>query len=169
MSVPSARGYNSAPMAKASKGSSESKKTTKSSASSAPKKAAAPEVKAAAKKAPQHAARGVPSGTPLIDTSLAAEAAAKMIASRLAGRAESGGTPVPSSDAQKKESSAFKHLKESLAKPHSNAISNILDKTAPPGQKRPFTPPGGKQPSQGQNQTFGADVNRSGVPRRTAG
>ena len=42
--------------------------------------------------------------------------------------------------------------------------------TAAPGSKKsgtPFGAIGGKQA--GRNQTFGADVNRSGVPRRTGG
>ena len=75
---------------------------------------------------------------------------------------------APAAEGQpKKESSTFKHLKESLAKPHSQAVSNLLARSAPPGSKKPFTGFGSKQV--GRNQTFGADVNRSGVPRRTAG
>src|SRR5688572_11374563 len=136
------------------------KKSSASSDASEPKKATAPAKKApAAKKAA--ASSPAIGGAPLIDTSLAAEAAAKMIANRL-GAQGAAGTGTGPQDAQKKESSAFKQLKESLAKPHSQALTGMLDKSAPPGQKRPFTPPGGKHASQGQNQTFGADVNRSG-------
>ena len=55
-----------------------------------------------------------------------------------------------------------------FAKPHLSGLDGILDKSAPLDQKKsnvPFT--GGKQV--GHNQTFGADITRTGVPRRTGG
>ncbi len=103
------------------------------------------------------------SQAPMINTSLAAESAAKMVG---AGFASAAG--APSATGEQKESASFKHLKDSINKPSSNVMSNLLDKTGGLNQKKsnlPFT--GGKQV--GRNQTFGADVNRSGVPRRTGG
>lgn len=48
------------------------------------------------------------------------------------------------------------------------ALGNMLDKSTPIGQKKSSQAFGfGKQV--GHNQTFGADVNRRSVPRRTAG
>jgi hypothetical protein len=106
-----------------------------------------------------------PAGTPLVDTNLAAQAAAKRVVAglgpTLTGPALTGAAlPV-------RESAAFKHLKDSLSKPASG-LAGMLDKTAGPSQKQSNTPfHGGKQ--LGRNQTFGADVNRTGVPRRTGG
>ena len=49
----------------------------------------------------------------------------------------------------------------------------MLDKTALPGTRKggnqPFAGPRSFGGGTGRNQTFGADVNRSGVPRRTSG
>jgi hypothetical protein len=102
-----------------------------------------------------------PAGAPLVDTNLAAQAAAKRVVAGVGPASVAGSAPVS-------ESSTFKHLKDSLNKPHVSGLENVLDKTAAPGQKRPNLPfNGGKQT--GRNQTFGADVNRAGVPRRTGG
>ena len=99
--------------------------------------------------------------TPMIDTGLAANSAAKLIAAKAS--VAPGGSGAPS-----QESASFKNLKQSLNKHSSTSMASFLDKTAGPGQKRPNLPAfGGKQV--GRNQTFGADVNRSGVPRRTGG
>ena len=96
----------------------------------------------------------------LVDTNLAAEAAAKRVVAGLA--------PIGTSAAALPESTSFKNFKDSLNKPASSGLSGILDRTAAPGQKKPNPSfHGGKQT--GRNQTFGADVNRSGVPRRTGG
>ncbi|HSV16262.1 MAG TPA: hypothetical protein VLI90_18510 [Tepidisphaeraceae bacterium] len=143
-------------MAKAKKSEqTESPAAAKDSAS-----AAAAKKKPAKGKAPATAAPT----TPLIDTGLAAETAAKMIGAKVAGPA--GGQPAAAGGA--KETSAFKNLKANLNKPASSTMSNFLDKTAGPGQKKQNLPfGGGKQV--GRNQTFGADVNRAGVPRRTGG
>ena len=73
----------------------------------------------------------------------------------------------PSQQPQKSESSMFKQMKAGLNKPASSAMGGLLDKSGGPLQKKPNQPFGGKQV--GHNQTFGADVTRSGVPRRTSG
>jgi hypothetical protein len=97
-----------------------------------------------------------PAGAPVIDTSLAANAAAAMVANKV-----SGGTAAP-----KKESAAFKQLKAGLNKPSAGAMGGAFGIA---GQQKKSNLPhhGGKQV--GHNQTFGADVNRTGVPRRTPG
>jgi membrane protein involved in colicin uptake len=141
--------------------------------------AAKPTTKAAGgttkKKAPgKPAAAGTPSAFPLIDTSLAAEAAARMLRSRA-----TSGTPAPqspSADASaenaqgdapdKRETSTFKQLKNSLNKP-AGGLGNVLGGGT--SGKKGNTGFGGGNRQVGRNQTFGADVNRSGVPRRTGG
>jgi len=67
--------------------------------------------------------------------------------------------------AARQESASFKQLKEGLNKPASS-VGNLLG--APAGQKKSNLPFGGQKQSF-RNQTFGADVNRTGVPRRTGG
>ena len=99
----------------------------------------------------------------MINTTFAANAAAKMLAS---GH-KTGSAPTGT----KSESAMFKQLKANVAKPHTAGLDNLLDKSAPAGAKKsgvPFGGPGGSK-QVGHNQTFGADVTRSGVPRRTAG
>ena len=103
------------------------------------------------------AAKRASGGAPLIDTNLAASAAAALV-----GRKVSLNGPA----APKQESAAFKQLKQNVSKPHVQGLSNILDTTDQ--NKKPNVPfGGGKQVA--HNQTFGADVTRSGVPRRTPG
>lgn len=94
---------------------------------------------------------------PLIDTSLAAAAAAKMVASK---------TSRVAGDAERPESSTFKQLKESLAKPAAASLGGVLG-TVNDSKRSNLPASFGKQV--GRNQTFGADVNRAGVPRRTGG
>jgi len=73
-----------------------------------------------------------------------------------------GGGTAP----QKKESAAFKQLKAGLNKPAAGALGGAFGIAGQ--QKKSHLPhAGGKQV--GRNQTFGADVNRAGVPRRTGG
>jgi hypothetical protein len=67
---------------------------------------------------------------------------------------------------EKRETSAFKQLKQNLNKPQSGGLNSVLG--GPVGGKKGNTPFGGQQ-QVARNQTFGADVNRSGVPRRTGG
>jgi len=148
-------------MAKA-KSDAKKEETTKAPiAADAAAKAAAAK-KPAVKKAIAKAAKGpgaAPS-SPLIDTSLAAQNAAKLVAQRDAlGEPREGEQRQP-------ESSAFKQLKENLNKPHSQAPASFLQKTAP---HKKMNLPFGSLNQVGKGQTFGADVNRSGVPRRTGG
>jgi hypothetical protein len=109
----------------------------------------------------QAPAKKLAPGIPFIDTQNAAAAAAAWIGNRSARTAKS--TPA-------KESFEFKQLKESLHNPSVQAIDNLLDQTDHSSSKKsnaPYTPAGQQQV--GHNQTFGADVNRANVPRRTAG
>ena len=102
---------------------------------------------------------------PQIDTSLAASSAAKLIAAKAAGF---GGT----SSGAAKESAAFKNLKSQLANPAASgasAMANLLDKAGSPTLPKTHHVPFGAPSQVGKNQTFGADVNRTGVPRRTGG
>lgn len=124
------------------------------------------ESKPAAKKAApakkKSTTTAAPQGTPLVDTNLAAQTAARMLAAGAhAKQAQQGQQP------QKSESSLFKQLKAGLNKPAGSTMGGLLDKSSGPLQKKPNQPFGGKQV--GHNQTFGADVTRSGVPRRTSG
>jgi len=133
------------------KPAAESKSKTPAKAASA-STAAAPKAKKATKPS------AAPTGVPLIDTGLAAEAAAKMVVNRdLLGAGKPG---------EKKESGSFKQLKESLFKPAVQGPGGLL--STPNPQKKSNTGFGGRN-QVGHNQTFGADVNRTGVPRRTGG
>ena len=149
---------------------------------------AGPKAKAPAAKKSDGGARagsGGSLGVPLIDTSLAAEAAAKTVLHRAPGGAggtgrsgASGGTgasagtstptqPDAAGEGQdKRETSTFKQLKQSLSKPASQGLGGILGNVQ--GGKKSGQPFGSPQ-QQARNQTFGADVNRSGIPRRTGG
>jgi len=123
----------------------------------------------AAKKKTPGAKSAAPTGAPLVDTNLAAAAAAKRVAAGLApAMGAAAGAVAAGSAAPVRESATFKHLKDSMNKSSTTGLAGILDKTAGPAQKHSTTPfHGGKQ--LGRNQVFGADVNRSGVPRRTGG
>ena len=100
-----------------------------------------------------------PTGSPVIDTSLAAAAAARMLFSK---------RPNQSDEERTEGSSLIKQIKSDLNKPHSATLSGVLDKNAPAGTKKPSNLPFG-QKQVGHNQTFGPDVTRTGVPRRTSG
>ena len=150
-----------------------SKSGGKSAGKSAPKPAAK---KAAGKSATPSSGGSL--GVPLIDTSLVAEAAAKMVLNRAGGSTAAGAsgcaaasTPQPQTDTaanpqDKRETSAFKQLKQGLNKTGSQNLGGILGGVQ--GGKKSNQPFGGGN-QQVRNQTFGADVNRSGVPRRTGG
>lgn len=98
-----------------------------------------------------------------IDTNLVAQAAAMAVGNK----ALMNERQDDASDA-KKETSTFKQLKESLAKPGGSSLSNLLHAGGGPEAKKSNLPfGGGKQV--GRNQTFGADVAKSGVPRRNPG
>ncbi|MGE5607999.1 MAG: hypothetical protein ACM359_01985 [Bacillota bacterium] len=127
------------------------RKTATSGDASAPKKP----VRRLKKKTEAAAA---PAATPMVDTNLAALAAARM----LAAKAKLGSAEVATGN---KETSTFKQLKESLNKPASSLASNVLGNT--------FGPQKSNLPAhlQGQvlhNQTQGGG-SRVNVPRRTAG
>jgi hypothetical protein len=161
-------------MAKAPKKSETTKPLAKASddeKSSAKKPAAkkasgATAGKPSAKKAEPSAGAKKPSPpmTPsLIDTNLAAQSAAQMLVAGVNLRTLKGNTN-PSAN-KPAESSMFKQLKAGANKPHSTTMSNLLDKTHGPGT--PKNQPFSKQV--GHNQVNPADVNRTGVPRRTSG
>jgi hypothetical protein len=131
-------------------------KAKKEKAATAPK-AAAPKAEAQkaaskARKAPKPAAPP----PPLIDTSLAAQAAAKMVANR---------DLLAQGTGEKRQSGSFKQLKDQLLKPATQGPGGILQ---PKESQKKFNPILGRN-QVGHNQTFGADVNRTGVPRRTGG
>jgi len=121
------------------------------------------------KTAPKPAApKPAVSRAPMIDTNRAAAAAASMvvhrdIASSVAAPATGAAPAQP--EPSRQESASFKQLKQGLNKPAAS-VGNLLG--TPPGQKKSNLPFGGQKPSF-RNQTFGADVNRTGVPRRTGG
>jgi hypothetical protein len=96
---------------------------------------------------------------PQIDTNLAAAAAAKFVAHK----EDLAPTAGPGSG----ESAEFKQMKQNLHKPAGQSSHSFLQNVIP-GKKFNNSVPGRNQQI-GRNQTFGADVNRSGVPRRTGG
>jgi len=105
---------------------------------------------------------------PAFDTSLAAETAARMIGAKVAGAFPAATGAEGGADGGKKESSVFKQLKETMAKPHAASMDTLLNNTASQASRRGGQPfGGGKQV--GHNQTFGADVARRNLPRRTGG
>ncbi len=93
-----------------------------------------------------------------IDPAKSAASAAAMVAHKVSNATPAAGPKV--------ESSGFKNLKESLAKPQ--ALGGLLDKLTPTGQKKSNLPFAASK-QVGHNQTFGADVSRRSVPRRTGG
>ena len=144
-------------MAKAKKSEVPATEAKESVAKTAVKKPAAkvPKAKAAAEPAAAPTA-------PMVDTNLAAQAAARMV-----GAKASGLSPM-SSGADKKETSAFKQMKQSFTKPHSASVGNMLNSTISSAAKKNNTPfQHGKQV--GHNQTFGSDASKNFVPRRTGG
>jgi hypothetical protein len=122
------------------------------------------ETKKSKKSAPAKAKGEAPAKKPaatqpsLIDTSLAAATAAKMVAHHTSAPTASTGEAT--------ESAAFKKLKEGLSKPSTQGLSSFISNSAP--TKKSGTP-FGVQNQMKRGQTFGADVNRTGVPRRTGG
>ena len=149
------------------------KKTeAKSETTTTKRKAAAPAAKKAEAKSTASSSKASsksskPSTTsspmmPMVDTSLAAQTAAAMLGAGL-GRRDQNQTAE-----DKREGSLIRQLKADLNKGHSQTVSNVLDKGAPQGTKKAGGQPFG-QKQVGRNQTYGADVTRSGVPRRTSG
>ena len=128
--------------------------------------AAAQKSKAAPKpKAPKAKPAATTGGTPMIDTTLVAQSAARMLAAGAGGAIGTSATSRPS------ESAGFKQLKASLQKPTGgNSFAGSLlggHSTAKKLGNAGNGPAAG--PQVGRGQTFGADVNRSSVPRRTGG
>jgi hypothetical protein len=95
---------------------------------------------------------------PTIDTNLAAQTAAAMVRNRPA--TEGAGHAEPG-----KESSAFKNLKDQLAKPKPAGLSNLF---GPTGDQKKGGGHFNLHQQRGHNQTFGG-MNKTGVPRRTNG
>jgi 3-oxoacyl-ACP reductase-like protein len=126
------------------------------SAKSSPKKSA-PEKKAPEKKAA--ARKPAPGGSTMINTDFAAQAAARMLMAKKSGA-------QLNTTVDKKESSAFKQLKDNLANPHLTSMDTMLNSTAAPGASKS---PLHQQNQKGHQQTYNADVTRTGVPRRTPG
>jgi hypothetical protein len=110
--------------------------------------------------AKKSAPTATPRTQPAIDTSAAANAAAAMVGNKAA--LPTGGAP----QGQKKESSAFKQMKAGLNKSSGAGLGGAFG--AVQQNKKPQQNFGGGKQI-GRNQTFGADVNRAGVPRRTPG
>src|SRR5687768_10637500 len=80
--------------------------------------------KAAAPKAKKSSPGAAPAGVPMIDTSLAASAAARMLLNRaVAG----GGAGATSQDAPRTESTGFKNLKQNLSKPAGGSLDSLLN------------------------------------------
>jgi hypothetical protein len=143
------------------------KETTQSAGEPAKPKAAAPAKKTGAApastvpKAKKAVKPTASAGMPMIDTSVAARAAANMVANR-----DLLSSSKPQTGGEKRESGSFKQLKESFLKPTVQGPGGMLSPQSQ--QKKSNTGFGGRN-QVGHNQTFGADVNRTGVPRRTGG
>lgn len=135
-------------------------KKTPAASESAAEPAKKPAAKKPAAKKPA-ASKPQSTGTPLIDTGLAAQTAARLIAAK--------GTGSSASRTEgKKETSTFKQLRESMNKGHASSVHSALNSSMPPGAKKSGVPfQGGKQV--GHNQTFGSDASKNFVPRRTSG
>jgi len=112
--------------------------------------------KAPAKKTAEKKAAAAPALAPMIDTGNAARVAANLVGKKV--QTETG---APA----KKPSSAFQQMKDNLNKPHSTVMGNLLGDI----QGKRATGHQGFAKQVGHNQTFGANVTRTGVPRRTAG
>jgi hypothetical protein len=172
---PGAAAGAAAPAAKkAAGGAAPAPKKAACGAAPAPKKAATAGKKSAKSDRAPAAAGSPASLAPPIDTGLAAQAAASMIANRAVAGLGAAAAGAPQGGGQqagaKQESATFKNLKESLSKPPVGGLGAILGGGG--GDRKSNQGFGGPKPSVpggAKNQTFGADVNRSGVPRRTGG
>ena len=149
-----------------------------------PKAAAAPKTAAAAKPAAtkvvktttksrakkKPATTAAPTGHPMVDTGLAAQVAARALATRAKlGAAVGGQMPQqqqPAASAQPaRESGSFKQLKENLNKPTGASLGNVLGNA--PGSSK------SNLPMHGRNESFHSQTQGAGpkfnVPRRTGG
>jgi hypothetical protein len=134
------------------------KKTTKSAAAHKTKTAAAKKAPAKAKKPATGGGGGM---APMVDTSFAAESAARM----LAARAKMGNAPASSQAEAPRESGAFKQMKENLNKPTGGGINTAMGNTFGPNKTNLPNPDKGHVV---RDQTT-SNVNRVNVPRRTGG
>ncbi|HEV8291171.1 MAG TPA: hypothetical protein VGP94_04590 [Tepidisphaeraceae bacterium] len=135
------------------------KKTTTKSAASKTKSSAA--AKKSPTKSKKGAAVGGMGGAPMVDTSFAAEAAARMLSARV----KLGNAPPRSEGAAQRESGAFKQMKENLNKPAAGGISSAMGNTFGPNKTNLPNPDKGHVV---RDQTT-SSVNRINVPRRTGG
>lgn len=137
---------------------SPAKQESKAKAETARPAARSETAKPAAKaEAPRKAAPKKSPAAPVIDTSLAAQAAATMLVNR--DMIESAAEP------KKEESSTFKNLKDQLARPKPASLSHLLGGGA---AAKKAGPQFNMNQQKGHNQTFNA-FNKTGVPRRTNG
>jgi hypothetical protein len=158
------------------------KTTTKTKSASAPRKrstkpkatkmttksAAATKTTTKSKKKPPVMASGA---APMVDTSFAAESAARMLATRAklakaaGGAAPSDAGATGSAADHPRESGAFKQMKENLNKPSAGGISSAMGNTFGPNKTNLPNPDKGHVV---HDQTT-SNVNRINVPRRTGG
>ena len=96
----------------------------------------------------------------MVDTSFAAEAAARM----LAGRAKVGEGNAQAAPAER-ESGAFKQMKQGLNRPAGQAAANVLGNALGPNRSNLPIPDKGQS---AHSQSMG-NVSRINVPRRTGG
>jgi hypothetical protein len=155
-------------MAKESKSNSAKpaakKTTTKSAAASKPKAVSKKTTKSAVSKATTKSkkpAQSFGSFAPMVDTNLAAEAAARMLATR----AKLGKSSAPSQADAQRESGSFKQMKESINKPAAGGIAGAMGNTFGPSKSNLPNPEKGPVV---RDQTT-SSVNRVNVPRRTGG
>ena len=113
------------------------------------------------KKTPEKTQQPAIPPAPVFDTTHAAHAAAALVASGLSTAAQ------PTGD--QKESGAFKNLKQNLLKSNPTSAGGSLIHPTSGNTGKKSTNQFGFGAQRGRNQTFGADVNRAGVPRRTGG
>jgi len=99
-------------------------------------------------------------GASMINTDAAAQTAARMLINRATK------TPIDTTTGHKKESSAFKQMKDALANPHHASMDSMLNSTSTTSGQTHLPHQSNQK---GHSQTYNADVTRTGVPRRTPG
>ena len=147
-------------------------KRTKSAVSKTTTKSAGAKKATTKAKKPVLAAVGAGGAPPMVDTNFAAEAAARMLATRAklakatgsAVPSDAGGAAVAGVEAHR-ESGMFKQMKESINKPAAGGISSAMGNTFGPNKTNLPNPDKGHVV---RDQTT-SNVNRINVPRRTGG
>jgi len=138
------------------------KKTTTKSAAKTKVSKATTKTKTAAHKAPAKGKKpAIGGGAPMVDTSFAAESAARMLAARM----KLGNAPATGQPAAQHESGLFKQMKDNLNKPAAGGISSAMGNTFGPNKTNLPNPDKGHVV---RDQTT-SNVNRVNVPRRTGG